>query len=838
MMKRSLNRLLFALRYTFKHIVFNPVKSFLLILGFTGIFLVILIAFSMKDFFYTYYVSQLEEKYQDFDLIVDVSSSGETRFFSLTPLESSEELKEIITDKAMFFEFDVLLETRLEERTYVHVFASSVEQFAKISNLSKGHEFANGNEMIITKSFAKIYNLEILDEVSLFAKETEKSFIIIDIIEDGKLFSEQSVFIDKKESLSFFLSSLSPSLAELPPLLLANIYNTLYVDIGDASGYDNAVSAFKTIAPYRNLEYTKTIDEKAVHNFVTKTSSMFSMILSVVLISILFVLQTTLLVHFNEKKLLFAQIHILGGRKQFSFVLVFIEMMIFFFISFVSSIFVANRIINFGIKYLETNLAYTLSSSHIGLSLVVSLILFGIVIAYYFKTFYQVSDITQTKDQGEEVKFNFKKSVIVIILSIALFILFEIKSIKLIFGPYAALIQIILTIIFLFTLPMLLIQGVVRYLERNKERKILYYHFSMMKSKKAFKHYLSISIIAFLTIMLLVFMNGHMRQRSTSYQEEYRVDFMMTNIIKDFDLVYNEVVNLENVEEASQVRVFDGVYANDYESRITLLISMDYDDISTYFNLNINAPLTSDFNDSGRLNILLPERYQKIYNLNIGDLVNVYVNPKYGSQDFHISGFFAKESGNLAFTNFIDVDTVAQGNTIFVNARGDKELLRNQLLDLYSPKMIAVIDVDVEMAPIIIEMEKVAVYLIFILSIIIACFIISLVNHSQLLFKQLKVNFARLFIMGYSKKKMTISLIKEGFILFILFYLTVAIGYVAILPKLTDFSLLFGEYEPLKFTLYPMFLGALMMFVIFSFQYSLYILQVLKIRTAEIIKAY
>lgn len=838
MMKRSLNRLLFAFRYTFKHIILNPVKSLLLVLGFIGIFLVILIAFSMNDFFSNYYVSKLEEKYQDFDLIVDVSSSGETRFFSLTPLENSAELKEIIVDKAMFFEFDVLLETRLEERTYVHVFASSIEQFAKISNLTKVHEFTNGNEMIVTKSFAQTYDLEILDEVSLFAKETDKTFIIIDIVEDGKLFSEQSVFIDKKESLSFFLSSLSPSLAEFPPLLLANIYNTVYIDIGDSSGYDEVVTAFKNMTPYQNLEYTKTIDEKAVRNYVMRTSSTFSMILSVVLISILFVLQTTLLVHFNEKKLMFAQIHVLGGRKQFSFFLVFIEMMIFFFISFTLSIFITNLIINFGTQYLEVKLTYSLPLNHIWLSLLVSLILFGIVIIYYFKTFYQVSDIRQTKDQGDEVKFNIIKSVIIILLSIVFFMLLEIKSIKLIFGIYAALIQIAITIVFLFTLPLLLIHGVVRYLKRNRDKNLLYYHFSMMKPKKAFKHYLSISIIASLTIMLLVFMNGHMRQRSSSYQDEYRIDFMMTNIIKDFDLVYQEIVDLPNVENALPVSVFNGVYASDYENRITLLVSMDYEEINTYFNLDIHSPLGSDFNKNERLNILLPERYQKIYHLNAGDKINIYVNPKYGNQDFHISGFFAKESGNLAFTNILDVHAEASHNTIFVNAFGDREVLRNQLLDLYSPKMVAVIDVIAEMAPIITEMEKVAIYLIFILSIIIACFIISLINHSQLLYNQLKVNFARLFVIGYSKKRMAINLIKEGFILFFIFYVIVSIGYVAILPKLTDFGLLFGEYEPLKFNFYPMFSGAFIMFIIFSFQYSLYIIHILKIRTAEIIKSY
>lgn len=838
-MRKSLHRLTFACRYAYKNFIHNPIRSFLLAFGFIGIFTTILIVVTMQNFFETYYVSQLEEKYQSFDLIVDLSSSGDKRFFSISQMKLDDQLNQMIDDYSMFFEFDVLLETNQLEKTYVHAFSSSIEEFSKVSNLSTSHEFINGNEMIVTKSFAKTYELEIADEVNLFAKDTTKSFVIIDIIDDGKLFIEQSIFIDKEESLSFFLSSLSPSLATLPKALLVNMYNTLYVNINQDYTYDQVVDAFKEITSYEDLEYTKTIDMQTVNHFVSRTTSVFSMMLSIVLVAILFVLQTTLLVYFNEKKLVFSQINILGGRKRFSFGLVSIELIGYFIISFLLSILITQWIIVYGIGYLEIELVYHLKISEIGFSLLVAILLFIVIISYYFRTFYKVSDMTQTKEQGIEVKFNLVKNIVLLMATLLGYLLLEFEVINQIFGIYAVLIQMMAALIFIFIFPVFILKGILYLLDKKKEKNLLYYHFSMLTSKKAFKHYTSIILIAFLTIMLLVFANGYMRQRPKNYQNDYELDFIVTHIVKDFNQVYDEISQLEYVDDAQRVAVFDEIYLNDYQDTIKQLVSIDYKDIETYFNINLENTLQDDFNDLSTYKILLPDRYQKIYDLKIGDLVHIDVNPRYMDQNFYISGFFEKELGDLAFTNMHQMileDSFY--NAIFVNGEENKDLLKDILFDLYSDKMIAVIDVDQQMSSLLINMEKTTVYITYILSLIILCFIIAMINHKEILFNDLKPNYAKLFVMGYAKKKMIMTLVLEGLIIFLIYDLSAAIGYAAIASKLADFGLLFGEYEPFKYQIHPMFSGSYIVFIVFVLQYMIFIYQVLKIKASEIIKAY
>lgn len=839
MMKKSLNRLLFAWRYALKNFIFNPMRSFLLIVGFLGIFIVIILAFSMNDFFRVYYTNKLEEKYQSFDLVMNISSNGDSRFFSISQMNLNDDIDKMIKDKAVFFEFEVLLETNQSDRVYVHIFSSSKEDFSKISTYTNNEIELADNEMIVTKSFADTYGLKIDDEVSLFARLSEKTFIIKDIVEDGHLFIDNSIFIDKEESLSFFLSSLSPTLDGLPPVLLQNMYNFVYIDINPGYTYDDVSEALQDIAQYEKLSFTETINQNSINQAVSRNISIFSMMLSIVFISILFVLQTTLLVYFNEKKAIFSQIHVLGGKKQFSLSLVMIEMITFFIISFILSIWATNSILHYGINFLSINLVYNVKFSSLIYALFTVLIFTISMIIYYFKVFYQTSDINHLKEEGDEVAFNFKKAAYILLISILLYILLEINYIDQLFGKFSVLPKIILAILFMFIFSKVCLRTIIFVFGKYKEKNLIYYHLSMLVSKKAFKHYTSVMLIAFLTIMLLVFTNGYMKVRSESYQNGYQTDFILTHIVTGFDDIYDEISQLDDVQDVTKIGLYNDILVKEQNQTISQLIAIDQDKISTYFNLEINQDSLSDLDDETKLKILLPDRYNKLFDLQIGDQVSIYVNPIYGEKNFYISGFFEKQLGNLAFTN---IHRVLSGENsyqaIILNSNIEKNELRDELLDLFSNQMIRITDVNQSMDKVIYEMERVTVYLTVVLSLIIGCFVIAMINHAHLLFVQVKSNYARLYIIGYSKKKMVLTLIKEGLLTLTIFFVTASIGYVVIASYFSDLAIIFGEYEPIKFTALPIVYGGLIITIVFLAQYGIYIYQVLNIKLSEIIKRY
>ncbi len=183
-----------------------------------------------------------------------------------------------------------------------------------------------------------------------------------------------------------------------------------------------------------------------------------------------------------------------------------------------------------------------------------------------------------------------------------------------------------------------------------------------------------------------------------------------------------------------------------------------------------------------------------------------------------------------------DEDDIYQ--TILVNASQDKDLLREELLDLYSDQMIRIFDVNQTLINILFEMRRVTVYITFILSLIIGCFIIAMMNHAHLLFLRVKADYARLFVIGYSKKKMIVTLIQEGMITLSIYILASALGFIVIAHHFSELGLLFGEYEPIKFNSLPILYGSIIIILVFSIQYAIYIYQVLHIKVSEVIKAY
>ena len=93
--------------------------------------------------------------------------------------------------------------------------------------------------------------------------------------------------------------------------------------------------------------------------------------------------------------------------------------------------------------------------------------------------------------------------------------------------------------------------------------------------------------------------------------------------------------------------------------------------------------------------------------------------------------------------------------------------------------------------------------------------------------------------MGYAKKKMIMTLVLEGLIIFLIYDLSAAIGYAAIASKSADFGLLFGEYEPLNIKFILCFQAVILFFIVFVLPiYDIHLSSVKKLKHQRSSKAY
>lgn len=837
MMKKSLNRLLFQTRFVYKNIINSPLKSILMLIGFLGVFTSLILGFSMKDFFTSYYYGKLEDTYENYDLIMSVSPNGNTRFFSTSVLQNDDQIKETINDQAMFFEFDVLLQTNNQHRQYVHVKASHLEMLKKINRYIYYQNDLLDDEMIITESLALDMSLVVGDEVFIQVNEQQKTFKIVEVVKDDMLFDGHQIFIDKSEGLPFFLNALSPSLASLNPALLTNIYNKVYIDINASYEINDVITILQSKEPYRLLSYNITIDDDAIQQFIQRNITAFFMIISISLFAIIFVLKTTLEVYFHEKKQLYATIHILGGKKRFSIGIVMMEMLIFFFISFLLAIALSQIIINFGLNYLASHMVYQISYMHILYALLISVILLGIVVYVYFKKFFQVSDIKSLKDLDDSRELSMSILLGITMLLILIYMIVSIHAIQPIFKGYHVIVILVVILYILVYLIRLSFLAIKRYWFNKHDRHIGYYHLKVMLTKSTFKHYLNLVLIAFLTILLLVFANDYMVQRAEAYQQTYKLDFIIGNITSKYDDKYTEIESIYEVANISKAGLFQEVKIANENQTIRELISIDSKDIQNYFDTNISDDALRDLNKVTTLHIILPDRYSYLYDYHIGDEIEIYVNGRYKEQTFIIAGFFEKQLGDLAFTNLHHVyDEGDIYNVFLVNASGQTQTLKDILLDTYSQELISVIDVKEEMIPLIFEMRRVTTYITFILAIIILCFLIALMNHSILLYHDLKEVYARMFVLGVNKKMMTQSLIKVFLLIFIVLWVISTMGYVFVANEMAELAILFGEYEPIRVSMKPIWLGGVLLILTFSINQVFYIFKVNQLAATEVLK--
>ncbi|TNF09045.1 MAG: ABC transporter permease [Bacillota bacterium] len=838
-MKESFAKIKFAWRYAYKNIFSHPMKSVLMVIGFLALFSTLLLGSTIPTFFKAYFYGEYTDIYHDLDLKMGVNPHGDTRFFQTRDL-NDDSLDHVLVDYIPFFEIDLLLETEHDDRFYAHLYASTIEQFKKISLSNQPtSKILAEDEMIITSSLAKTYELSLNDQITLYSGDLSRTFEIIEIVEDGKLFRDQSIYIDKLVSFSFFLESLSPGLASLNPSLLVNIHNTVYLDVHPDIALEDAISLIKENTDYTYLDYSLTIDADFMDQMVDRNINVYEMIVSIVSITVILVLYTTLLVYFQDKKKMFAVIETLGGQKWFSFLIVIFEMLFFFILSLLLSVFATQIIINYGIKFLDSPITYAIPIGNIAIVSLILFIIFVLTTMLFFHRFNKDALIEQTKDSGHEVKNRMFLYALISSSSIIIYFLLKINRLSELLSIYRAPIQILLSILFILSFGSLSIQLITKIFNTKKKPFIFFLHLKILLSKKSFYQYMSVLLISILSIFLLILANDYMVIRRTEYREQYQLDFIVTNIIDDYELTYQEIGALDEVAASAKVGLYQDIKAIDVDEAIRDVVSIHPDDIDDFFNLEITDEAKQKLLLDEPI-ILLPERFRALYQLDIDDVIILDINPEYPSVSFIIGGFFKKQIGNLAIININSVTGYENlnNNAIFVNAASDKDLLNNQLLDAYSHKLIYILDYDQLVNQLVSDMEKATEYLNIIIVVILLCFVLSIINHSSLLIDQMRAVYARLYVLGYSHRKMVVMQIYESALFFIVMIISTLTSFILIGRELKNFVLFFGEYESISLTNSSIVYGLIISTLLFTLTKGFYILKTRHISVTDVIKIY
>jgi putative ABC transport system permease protein len=838
-MKTVINKLLFSFRFAFKNIIRFKVRSILIVLSFFALFVSLLLGLSVNDFLYTYYYDELEDQYRTIDFSMKTNLNSNLRYFSITHLQQNTELNGYIETYYPFFEIETIVEIDASNKTYVKTMSSTIEHLIPVSNLDENTSIAlTDTQVVITKSFSEKYSLNLNDSFMMYIGSAQRDLQIIEIVEDGGLFQGDTVFINKSSSISLFLTAMNPSLGTLPPSLLVNIYNRVYFNVAQGVSVDEAMNFVQSITAYESYDIAEVIQTNEINTRIRQNTVILELVLFIVIAAILLVMHTTFLLYYDEKKKTFAVIGLLGGQSAFSLRIVLIELLIFYIIAFIPSIFIANLVFIKGLTYLGSTSNYTINIQSVIITACLTTVIYVMSTLYYLHKFNKASNITQSSDLGAEKRYPMKTLTYSLILSALLYGLLYLSLINKPLGNMLPVIKTLVSLILLFILSFFLIGLVILIFKNNSKFTRFYLHLKTLVSKNAFPQYISVMMVCFISIFMIVQANDYMKERIEIFDREYRIDYVLTNFISRYDSTYNDVQNIENVETVTKVGYYQNVDFGHEIDKIISVISIDSQEISTYFSLDISQDDLSKLSQSDELIILLPQKYNEIYKIHIGDQIYLTFSPTKENIPFIVGGFFEKQLSNQAFINMHLVDEYKDStyNAMFINSITDDSTLKTELIDRYGQNMVYIIDFNEIISSRIFEMAQTTSYITMILSAIVLCFILAIINHSFLLLNQMENTYAKLYVVGLSIKGIQKLIIKESLIVFTLLLLVSIFGYILIASQLRGLFILLGQYENVGLYGSSIWFGSMLLLIVYILTKLIYLLGINRVNPSKILK--
>ena len=489
--------------------------------------------------------------------------------------------------------------------------------------------------------------------------------------------------------------------------------------------------------------------------------------------------------------------------------MILIETLVYYLIGALLGILLTNLLMHQGLNYLNSNLDFSLSFLVILSGLLVTGLLVLLVIYLNYRMINRTSAVVLSKD-NKMVKKTYE-SLYLIILAILLLTNLFMNSDSILKGTYT----LVLIILFGF----FLVRGLIKLGTRYKRDSL----FSLVSLKnitqnKIILNNLNIVLLSFLAIMLIVISISSNGRYNENIMASIKTDYMIGNISHDIETLVSEVRLMDNVKEATEAYLYQQIQIDDLDVTDDYMVSIETSVIGNYLDLGIDEATLEAFEKTSKPYIILSEKYQYVYGYKSGDIIRLKINNTLDNQLFEILAFHTSNNSMISISNMIELEEyeAVLKNSILVNASANKEVLYQDLINRYQSRLYYIVEMNQSLKEIEALSNQLFDLVSYISYILIACFILTIVNNSVLIFDEMRPTYQKLKVLGMKKKQFIKMLSLEHL------YIMVAIitsGLVIILVGIPNFIYIGGllnVYLPLTYTLSDLLIGT-GLFVLFYF---------------------
>lgn len=811
----------FKVLFAFRNVSRNKKSSLVVILTLSLVFCLTIMLFSMRSTFSRVYELQALNQYNDTDIVMTYDEYSRARLINKRLV--SEDYGDYFNYVLSFFNINVLVESD-QDTFYAQMISSLPHEFEIIVDQDV---LITSNSIIISESLSNKYHLHIGDSIRFTILDSEFVYNIGDIFPDTGIFSGSCFYIDKEQIMSdiYGISSLS------------NLGNTLYLNVKDSYDIDSTIQLLKADDNYSDYHIFPTVDWTFISNKAMDLSSMLLALGLIVLLAMVMVLDSLFPIVLKDIRQQQAVVKTLGGENRFIWHVTLMQWFIYCFISFVIGVVLSFAVINYGAH------VYGLSG-YIGIHIIpilasLAAILLFIGVRAYIS--YNKENKRTIANQGTDKRFEQYTPKYPYVIVSAILLLIEIQFAF--FGlAMHALIIVLLSVYLTLNIASILLVLLSRLFSKVSKNSIFkIFQLKYLATNKHLHQSLRVLFISLISIVLIFSVRNFMFNEIDNFYETMKFDLALTNIY-DYDTDLHDEISHYNTEDYNEAIFYLDVYIHFSEKEsqpIKYFVSMDYDSLNNYFNIQANN-IDNTYMTNEVPYVILPKNYELVYSLEKGDIVNLDLNYSLENIEFVVAGFFDTNFDNIIFSNLYTIDQyadVAKPNTIFMNS-DDPDTLFQDLISDYGSNMYFVLNPDVYFEDLVSGISNITNYFTVFTSYMILCFVIVVFNNTLLVFYAVKSDIARLKVIGADNKMLINSLAKE-FIIILAIIVSLGIIEINILSNYLKYIVLLTNfYKDISSTPTTVLYGMVVTTSVLLLSYVYYFMKIRSVHIVEEMKFY
>lgn len=819
---------LFIFRYAFRNITRNFFRTLSLFLTIIMMSFIFLVTFTINDALNYSFRKNAEISYQNVDLEITFDSNSKGHILRDEQLKAFSNYYDYY---AGFFWLNTVMKSNIGELS-VDVLAGSSEDLNNFIGTNLG--YLQYNEVIVTQTVAEELSLQVGSYIEIYIGSTLEKYIVKTIVEDEGIFSNKTILLQS----NYLLKNHSESLVgvSLDNLDEVSIVNRVFINLKDNINKDSFITALNNSA-IGNLVIKEPTNVETQQANIDLIIGVVYGGLSVVIASMLFVLISIINLRLQNMKNEMGIIETIGESKSYIFKVLLVEIIIFSLLGVFIAYLMCDVIyqLEFLLFFGRIGMEYEFDLLFILLTLGLILLTAICCVIHCYRKVSKVNIIDLAKNKQFEHVSSFKTIVIINVVLLLIFILKIVFLDDFLTARGYALFTVILTIIFGISLVSLFLKIVAKIVKFGP---VFNHSFLKNLSLNRTKHNsLKILLICLFGITMAFSLIHTLNEEITKIENGFNIDTALINVSGYEKSMIEDLKTLDGVNNVCPGIFYQDVITPDQEHSFKMLFSCAIEESKTFMNFDIPENVINEFKNPNKKYIVVMDNFLKVTNYQVGDVLTLKIGENIVNYEILAGVNICFQQ--FAYTNdFYITDTTPNALIIDNNYEDNAAMSEFNLVirTKYGTSMNYLLNCRETIEDLFSRFKMALSVVYVVLGIIILSFLLTIINNTILIFKEMKYELALLQILGITPGYLNKMIIQEMFISFLVILIPYIYMTISLYSVFGGFSLIFGYYIELKFSLLLLLLSFILGIGMFIISYIYYFIGVKNINLCRELK--